>query len=66
MMRVTSRESGLGTLPEHRLVASCFCLQLLLLVLLWDVTHYFVGYVEAGRRAAKTKFNCFSSQSQPV
>lgn len=52
MMRVASRESGLGTLPEHRLVASCFCLQLLLLLLLlWDVTHYFVGYVEAGRRS---------------
>lgn len=50
MMRVASRESGLGTLPEHRLVASCFCLQFLLL-LLWDVTHYFVGYVEAGRRS---------------
>lgn len=63
MMRIVAcRESGLGTLPEHRLVASsCFCLQLLLL-LLWDVTHYFVGYVEAGRRATNEVELIFQSE----
>lgn len=64
MMRIVAcRESGLGTLPEHRLVASCFCLQLLLLLLLlWDVTHYFVGYVEAGRRATNEVELIFQSE----